>query len=115
NNQFESWAYDDAHNLKSRTTVGNQTQSFGYDNRNQKKTMTWQAWASDAEWAYYSYDGVGRLTQAVNGTGIWNTNIISTVTRTYDDAGRMTLDRQDVSGLNGARDVNYAYDADGKQ
>ncbi len=109
--QYQGWTYDDAGNLASRRTVGGKMQNFTYDSRNRRKTMTWD---NHAEWAYYIYDLVGRLHQAYNGTGSWNTNIISTVTREYDDAGRLTLDRQALTGI-GTRDVNYDYDDDGKQ
>ncbi len=108
--QSQSWIYDDAHNLASRTTVGGETQSFGYDNRNRKQTMVW---SNQAEWAYFAYDAASRLVTAKNGTGTWNTNIISTITRTYNAAGRLSLDQQNVTGL-GAKNVNYVYDADGK-
>ena len=54
----------------------------------------------------YGYDDVGRLTSAVN--------LSSTVTRLYDDAGRLTLDQQNVTGL-GTVSVNYGYDNDGKE
>jgi RHS repeat-associated protein len=105
-----TWTYDDAGNLASRTTIGGKTQTFGYDTRNQKNTMVW---SNSAEWQYFVYDAAGRLTTAKNGTGTWNTNIISTVTRSYDAAGRLILDRQAVTGL-ATKDVNYDYDLDGK-
>jgi RHS repeat-associated protein len=109
--QSQSWAYDDAHNLKTRTTVHNEIQSFTYDNRNRKITMTWN---NSAEWRYFGYDAASHLIRALNGTGTWNTNIISDVIRTYDDAGRLTLDQQNVAGL-GIKNVNYpTYDADGR-
>jgi RHS repeat-associated protein len=109
--QSQSWAYDNAHNLKSRTTVHNETQSFTYDNRNRKITMTWN---NSAEWRYFGYDAASHLIRALNGTGTWNANIISDVIRTYDDAGRLTLDQQNVAGL-GIKNVNYpTYDGDGK-
>jgi RHS repeat-associated protein len=105
-----TWTWDDAGNLASRTTVGGKIQTFTYDNRNRKKTMVW---SNSAEWQFFAYDAASRLATAMNGTGAWNTNIISTVTRTYDAAGRLTLDRQAVAGL-ATKDVNYQYDEDGK-
>jgi RHS repeat-associated protein len=61
-----------------------------------------------------AYDDASRLTEARNGTGAQNTNIISDVTREYDAAGRLTLDQQAVNGLT-AKSVNYVtYDYDGK-
>ena len=113
---FQQWGYDNAHNLKNRTTVGTTSvpgnvQSFGFDNRNQKHTMVWD---NQAEWAYFIHDPVGRLTQTYNGTGAWNTNRIATVTRQYDDAGRMMYDRQEITGL-ATHEVDYEYDDDGHQ
>jgi len=70
-------------------------------------------WSDAAEWSYLTYDAVGRLATAQNGYGSWNTNVVSIVTRSYDSAGRLTLDRQNVTGL-GSKDVNYEYDLDGK-
>jgi YD repeat-containing protein len=40
-NVLQQWAYDDAHNLKNRTTVNGEIQSFTYDIRNRKIGMTW--------------------------------------------------------------------------
>jgi RHS repeat-associated protein len=105
-----TWTWDGAGNLASRITVGGKTQTFTYDNRNRKKTMTW---SNTAEWQFFAYDAASRLTTAQNGTGAWNTNIISTVTRDHDAAGRLTLDRQAVTGL-ASKDVKYQYDKDGK-
>ena len=101
--ETQSWAYDDAHNLASRTTVHGETQSFTYDIRNRKVGMTWN---NNDDSATYGYDDVGRLTGAANPN--------STVTRQYDDAGRLTLDQQNVNGL-GTVPVNYGYDDDGKE
>jgi RHS repeat-associated protein len=101
--QSQAWTYDAAHNLASRTTVGGETQSFTYDNRNRKVTMRW---SNNADWANFGYDAASRLTSATSPNSI--------VTRAYDAAGRLSLDRQNISGL-GIKDVNYIYDADGKQ
>jgi RHS repeat-associated protein len=104
-------SYDDAHNLASRTTVGGKTQSFTYDVRNRKITMRWD---NNAEWANFGYDYASRLITAQNGTGAPGTGIISTVTREYDDAGRLTLDKQDIPGV-GPVEVHHDYDDDGKE
>jgi RHS repeat-associated protein len=109
--QYQSWTYDAAGNLTSRRTVSGKTQNFTYDTRNRKITMTW---SNGAEWAYFGYDDASRLIRALNGTGTWNTNIISDVVRTYDDAGHLTSDQQNVNGL-GTKNVTYPwYDDDGK-
>jgi len=39
--QSQSWTYDNAHNLASRSTVGGKTQTFTYDYLNRKIAMTW--------------------------------------------------------------------------
>jgi RHS repeat-associated protein len=101
--QSQSWAYDDAGNLKNRTTVSGKIQSFDYDNRNRKIGMRW---SNVADWATYGYDYASRLTNANNPN--------SSVTRTYDAAGRLTQDQQYVTGL-GIKTVSYPlYDNDGK-
>jgi RHS repeat-associated protein len=99
-----SWVYDNAHNLASRTTVNGETQSFAYDIRNRKTGMSWVPIGDSASFTYYDDS---RLHIA--------TNPNSTVTRNYDDAGHLTLDQQNVSGLGSAKSVNYpAYDNDGR-
>jgi RHS repeat-associated protein len=110
--QSQLWTYDAAGNLTSRTTVDGKTQSFTYDTRNRRITMTW---SNSAEWAYFGYDDASRLIRALNGTGAWNTNIISDVVRAYDDAGHLTSDQQTVNGMPAAKNVTYPwYDDDGK-
>jgi len=109
NGSSQSWAYDDAHNLKSRATIFGQTQYFGYDNRN-RKYADW--WSNNAEWRYFGLDSASRLRRPMNGMGAWNTNIISDVHREYDHAGRLTLDRQALTltdQVSITKDVNYEY------
>jgi RHS repeat-associated protein len=101
--QSQAWAYDDAHNLQGRTTVNGEIQSFTYDIRNRRTTMSW---SNNIDSATYGYDDVGRLTSAANPN--------STVTRQYDDAGRLTLDQQNVNGL-GTVSVDHGYDDEGKE
>ena len=109
--EFQSWAYDDAHNLASRTTVNgnanpasNEVQRFHYDIRNRKISMSWD---NSADWATFDYYDDGRLKTA--------TNANSTVYREYDDAGRLKLDRQTVNGVGASVDVNHGFDNDGKE
>ena len=102
-NQNQQWAYDDAGNLKSRTTVSGKRQDFTYDYRNRKTGMSWTP--ANGDWASYGYDDASRLTSANNQN--------SSVTRAYNAAGRLTQDRQNVSGL-GIKNVTYPlYDDDG--
>ena len=106
-NSTQLWTYDDAGNLGSRTTVNpvnpREIQSFGYDIRNRKISMSWN---NGADAATYGYDNASRLTTA--------TNANSAVTRQYDAAGHLTLDQQNVTGL-GFMYVNYpSYDDDGR-
>jgi RHS repeat-associated protein len=103
---FQSWVYDNAHNLANRTTVhgGTEIQRFCYDNRNRKTSMTWD---NGADWANYTYYDDNRLHTASNAN--------STVTRSYDDAGHLTADQQNVTGLGSSSSVNYPlYDNDGR-
>ena len=100
---YQSWAYNNAQNLKSRTTLNGETQNFTYDNRNRKTGMSW---SNAADSATYGYDLVGRLTSASNANSV--------VTRQYDAAGHLTLDQQNVAGR-GTYGVNYpTYDNDGR-
>jgi RHS repeat-associated protein len=113
----QQWAYDAAHNLQSRTTVAGEIQNFGYDNRNRKIGEWWDGWPADAEWRAFGYDDASRLTLATNGLGTYWTNFIADVRRFYDDADRLTLDRQTVyvNGVPNTKDVDYpTYDDDGK-
>ena len=99
----QSWTYDDAHNLASRTTVNNETQSFTYDIRNRKTGMNWSNGADSASFTYYADN---RLATASNPNSL--------ITRTYDAAGRLASDQQSVTGL-GAKNVTYPlYDDDGR-
>jgi RHS repeat-associated protein len=100
----QSWVWDNAHNLASRTTVagGNEIQRFHYNIRNWKTSMSWD---NGADSANYTYFDDGRLCTASNAN--------STVTRAYDDAGRLTLDQQNVTGLGSSKSVNYEYNDDG--
>jgi RHS repeat-associated protein len=97
----QEWAYDNAHNLKSRTTVHGETQSFTYDSRNRKTGMSW---SNGVDSATYGYDDAGRLTSASNAN--------STVTRTYYADDRLEHDYQAVAGI-GTKSANYVYDGDG--
>jgi RHS repeat-associated protein len=104
-NGTQEWAYDNAGNLKSRTTVrgGTEIQRFDYDNLNRKTDMSWD---NNADEAHYTYYADGRLNTASNPN--------STVTRQYDDAGHLTRDQQYIPGL-GTKLVNYPpYDDDGR-
>src|SRR5581483_7233431 len=99
----QSWTYDNAYNLTSRTTVHGETQSFTYDIRNRKTTMSWSNGADSASFTYYDD---GRLKTANNPN--------SNITRTYDAAGRLASDQQAVTGL-GTKNVTYPlYDDDGR-
>jgi RHS repeat-associated protein len=108
---FQSWDYDDAHNLKSRTTVNGEMLLFGYDNRNRKYGESW--WNATAEWRYFGLDAAGRLRRATNGIGLWWTDFIADVHRNYDANGRLILDQQDVYRDDGTpitKSVSYEYD-----
>jgi RHS repeat-associated protein len=118
NGDTHGFTYDNDHNLVSRRTVNGTTQNFTYDNRNRKITMVWTNPTNvanfTAEWATFGYDAASHLTSAQNGIGAVGTGIISTITRQYDAAGHLTLDRQNLNAILGNQDVQYAYDADGK-
>ena len=114
----QQWAYDDAHNLKNRTTVHGEVQDFEYDNRNRKITEWWDGWPADGEWRAFRYDDANRLWLAANGIGAYWSGFIADVRRAYDDAGRLTLDQQtvyDARGIGTTRSINYPnYDDSGK-
>ena len=100
---FQTWTYDEAKNMTARRAVNGMIQSFAYDSRNRKTGMSW---SNAADSATLTYDAAGRMLTAVNPH--------STITRAYDAAGRLILDRQSLGAL-GNKDVQYEYDADGKQ
>ena len=113
----QSWAYDDAHNLKNRTTAGGEIQNFQYDNRNRKTREWWEGWPPDGEWRNFVYDDANHLLQATNGTGTYGANVIADVTRIYDAAGRLTSDQQTVyvNNVPKTMTINYpTYTDDGK-
>ena len=109
---WQSFEYDDAHNMKRRKTVAGKWQGFAYDNRNRFGGKAWEN--LDEEWVIFGYDGASRLGRAVNGGWDQNLNavITSDVHRGYDHAGRLTLDQQAVTGLQ-TKNVNYVYDVTG--
>src|SRR5579884_1259031 len=116
-NSVQSWAYDDAHNMKSRTTVNGETKYFAWDSRNRKCGEGWENFSG--EWVIYVLDGVSRLRRVVNGGWQGQTPVtIADVHREYDHASRLILDKQDITGF-GVTEVHYQYDknlrgADGK-
>ncbi len=110
----QGWDYDDAHNLKIRTTVNGEMKTFAYDNRNRLYGESWLD--VNAEWRYFGPDAASRLRSASNGPGIWYDNVhyTSVIHRDYDTAGRLILDRQTLSVNDESsitKSVNYEYDA----
>ncbi len=106
NGQTQQWAYDNAGNLKNRTTVrgASEIQRFDYDNRNRKTDMSWD---NSADWAHFTYYDDSRLHNANNGNSV--------ITRQYDAAGRLAWEQQNVTGLGSTKTVNYpSYDDDGR-
>jgi RHS repeat-associated protein len=100
----QSWVWDNAHNLASRTTVHGETQSFSYDTLNRKTDMRW---SNTVDSAHYTYYADSRLNIASNPN--------SSVTRHYDDAGHLDWEQQTVTGLGSTKTVNYpSYDNDGR-
>ena len=83
--EYQAWTHDNDHNLIARRSVSGVSQLFGYDNRNFQISMTW---SNALDWATFGHDSAGRMTSAQNPTSI--------VTRTYDDAGRLTHDQQQI-------------------
>jgi RHS repeat-associated protein len=119
NAEFEGWIYDEAKNVTARYTVDPTIiQTFGYDSRNRKSSMRLGKRAGSTntvdsantyDWSNFAYDGAGRLTSGDN----W----ISTVTRGYDEAGRLLGDTQtfkNVADTFGSKQVQYYYNPDNK-
>jgi RHS repeat-associated protein len=102
NTDYETWAYDTAKNMIDRRAVNGQVQHFDYNNRNRPTAMTW---SNSIDWATYGWDDATRLTSANNAN--------STVTLSYDVAGRLSHDIQNVAGF-GTLDVTYSRNNDGK-
>jgi RHS repeat-associated protein len=111
NGQTRVWSYDNAGNLYTRKAVNGEILYFAYDNRNRKYGESWMD--ANSEWRYFGLDAGSRLRRATNGIGVWWSNFISDVHRDYGLAGRLTVDRQDLDGVNqglSIKDVNYEYD-----
>lgn len=83
NSDYQTWSYDSARNLIARRTVNDVSQLFGYDARNRQ---IWMTWSNAADWSSFDYDLGGRIITAQNP--------ISKIVRGYDNANRLTLDRQ---------------------
>jgi RHS repeat-associated protein len=99
---YRQWAWDNAYNMYRRHTVNGWTQYFNFDNRNRQTQMRW---TDNSDWSDFHYYADSRLYTANNAN--------SGVTRVYDDAGRLTLEQQNLAGL-GAYQVRYTPDADGR-
>lgn len=79
----EHWDYDGNKNLINHRTVNGSIQKFEYDARNRKTKMYW---TTSVDSSTFHYDAAGHLNSAQNP--------YSTITRNYDEAGRLLLDRQ---------------------
>ena len=112
---IQQWGYDDAGNLKFRITVNHEEQDFYYDNRNRNNGTWWSNWNNNiVDWRYFGHDAASRLIEAENGTGGWGKNVISDVHRSYDAAGHITQEEQNLYGVYPVY-VNYpSYDDDGR-
>jgi RHS repeat-associated protein len=82
-NDYQSWTYDSAHDVIGRRSANGNSQLFGYDARHRQ---IWMTWSDGADWASFDYDAGSRMKLAQNPS--------SMVTRGYDDAGRLTSERQ---------------------
>jgi RHS repeat-associated protein len=111
----QQWSYDDPGNLKFRITVNGEEQDFYYDSRNRNNGTWWSNWSNNlVDWRYFGHDAASRLVEAENGTGGWGANVISDVQRSYDAAGHLTQEEQDLYGVYPVY-VNYpSYDDDGR-
>jgi YD repeat-containing protein len=104
-NTFQQWDYNQVGLLQGHRTVGGKIQRFQYDSRN-RMTDTWWDPGDPAEWTHYDFNAANRLTHAGNQNG--------TISRQYDDAGRLLTEEQNVYGL-GAKTVSYGSDGAGKR
>jgi RHS repeat-associated protein len=114
NSSTQTWTYDDANNVLQWKNPGGMFQTFTYDERNRKTSMEWLdangaevTWATGKDASSFTYDKAGRLSIADNNS--------TTLTRTYDDANRLSSEAQAPkdSGIN-PHTVYYTYRADGK-
>jgi RHS repeat-associated protein len=103
---YQQWTYDGAKNLVTRRTVGGKTQNFEYDVRNRPVIMWWDG-DNSWDWASYSFDVASRLTNANNENG--------SITRQYDDAGRLLTEEQNIYAFGTAKTVAYGSDAAGRR
>ncbi|MBA3352662.1 MAG: RHS repeat protein, partial [Blastocatellia bacterium] len=114
---FEAYEYDQNYNLINRRATSNVYQVFKYDERNRQMRMSWHdgktvdttphQWANGFYDNTYAYDAAGRLTTAANAN--------STVTRTWDKAGRLLTEKQAYAGATfSAPILKYSYRHDSK-
>ena len=97
---FESFTYDGAGRLATKTDRKSVVTTYGYDDLGRLTSTTY----SDASPAVtYTYDEVGRLRTAANGT--------DTLTRTYDLLGEVLSEESQAN----ASVVEYTYDLDGNR
>jgi RHS repeat-associated protein len=104
-NTFQQWDYDGTGLLRGHRTVGGKIQRFQPDARN-RLTDTWWDPGDPSEWAHFEFDAANQLIGARNQNG--------TITRQYDDAGRLLTEEQNLYGL-GAKTVSYGSDGAGKR
>jgi RHS repeat-associated protein len=83
NIDYQAWTYDVDKNIVARRTVNGVSQLFNYDVRNRPTMMSW---SNAADWSVFGYDAANHMISAQNST--------SKITRNFDDAGRLILDRQ---------------------
>jgi RHS repeat-associated protein len=101
----ENWTYDPAGNLVAYTTRAGQVKSCMYDVRNRQTDASWNDSATPEVTS--TYDLTGRV--------LTLNNINSALTYTYDDAGQVLTETQNITGGPGAKTLTYNYDSDGNR
>ncbi len=105
----EQWSFDDAGNLYTYTTRAAKTRTGAFDNRNREIGYSWDD--ENTLGGYKEYDTAGRV--------LWEMSDLTSISYTYDAAGRLTSETQQNSPNFRPRSVTYHYDglegADGKR
>lgn len=102
NNSVETYSYDAAGNIVTRTTRTGQVKTSAFDNRNRETGFTW----SDGTPAVTkTYDAASHVLTLNNGA--------SSLSYSFDAAGQMLSETQQIVNGGGPKVVTYSYDLDG--
>jgi RHS repeat-associated protein len=106
NGSHEDWTYDEVGQVQTYTTAGGQVATITRDGRNRPTLIDWSDATPDVS---ATYDGASRLLTLNNAN--------SALTYTYDAAGQVLSETQDLQSPVDlpAKTISYSYDVDGNR